>query len=145
MTIVRWDPFRDLEEMFHRPYRGFLGRNPAAEASDGVDWTPGVDVAETDKEFVIRAELPGVKRNDVEVTLDGNVLTIKGERRYEKEDTTEKLHRKESFHGSFARSLMLPDNTEAGKIRAEARDGVLTVRVPKVQPAKPTAIEINYQ
>lgn len=143
MSIVRWDPFRDFEEFFNRPYRGYVGRTQGSDPAQAVDWSPSVDVAETDSEYVIRAELPAVKKDDVQVTLDGNVLTIKGERRYEKEDSNEKLHRKESFHGTFARSLVLPDNTEADRIRAESRDGVLTVRVPKVQPVKP--IQINIQ
>jgi HSP20 family protein len=143
MAIVRWDPFRDFDELFSRPLLGTLGRMPRVPTDEAVEWTPTVDVSETDKEYVVKAELPAVKKEDVKVLLDDNVLTIRGERRYEKEHADEKIHRKESFHGTFSRSLVLPENVDPAAIRAESKDGVLTVRIPKKLAPQPKAIEIN--
>ncbi|MEZ5498320.1 MAG: Hsp20/alpha crystallin family protein [Steroidobacteraceae bacterium] len=145
MAIVRWEPFGAFDELFNRAFPAYLGRGATAAADQAVEWTPSVDVSETDAEYVVRAELPAVKKDDVHVTLDGNLLTIRGERRYEKEDKAEKVHRKESFHGLFSRSLVLPDNADGEQVRAESKDGILTVRIAKIQPTKPTPRRITVQ
>jgi len=116
------------------------------EVDDEVSaWTPALDVSETDAEYLVRAELPAVKKEDVSVTIDDDVLTIAGERKFDKEDKSEKVHRRESFRGMFSRSLSLPDDANASGIRAESRDGVLTVHVPKTKIERTKAIEIKVQ
>jgi HSP20 family protein len=127
-----------------------MGRWPrmttTTEADDEVSaWTPALDVSETDAEYLVRAELPAVKKEDVNVTIDDDVLTIAGERKFDKEEKSEKVHRRESFRGMFSRSLSLPDDANASGIRAESRDGVLTVHVPKTKTERSKAIEIKVQ
>lgn len=149
MNLVRWDPFRELEEVSHRLNRLFSASAPtrAAEgARDAMalfDWAPAVDIAETVEEFHVKAELPEVKKEDVKVSVDNGVLRIEGERRHEKEDKGKKYHRVERAYGSFMRSFTLPDNVDATRVRAEYKDGVLDVRLPKVERAKPKAVEIK--
>jgi HSP20 family protein len=102
-------------------------------------------VSETEGEFLIRADLPSVKKDDVSVTIDDDVLTIAGERKFEKAEQSEKVHRRESLRGTFSRSLSLPDNVNRSDIHAESRDGVLTVHVPKIKSERARAIEIKVQ
>lgn len=147
MSIVRWDPFRELEEMNTRLNRLF-GRSglPAAEGKDAMtafDWSPTVDVVETPEEFQVKAELPEVKKEDVKVSVDNRVLRLEGERRQEKEDKNKKFHRIERSYGSFLRTFALPDNVDDTKVRAEFKDGVLNVRLPKSEKAKPKSIEVK--
>jgi HSP20 family protein len=143
MNITRWEPFREVEEMF-RQYAPVFGRG-VRRNGDGGDWTPVADIIETDKEYVIKAELPEVKKEDVKVTLDNNVLTISGERRQEKEHKDGNEIRVESLYGTFSRSFSLPENVDAKSVRAESKDGVLRVRIPKTETAaaKPVQIEIK--
>src|ERR1019366_1865907 len=101
-----------------------------------VDWAPSADISETDKEYVIRAELPAVKKEDVQVTVDEGVITIKGERKQQKEDKNEKFHRVETFYGAFERGFSLPENVNADAIRCESKDGVLSVYIPKTETPK---------
>ena len=113
MTLVRWDPFRELEEVSDRLNRMFA--RPAAPRTNGketmivADWAPSVDISETDGEYQIKAEIPDVKKEDVKVTLEDGVLTIQGERKHEKEEKGKKFHRIERFYGSFVRTFSLPD------------------------------------
>lgn len=147
MSLIRWEPFKEADEFFRSmssPLRGrwsrMLGENGGA-----MEWAPAADISETEKEYVVKAELPGVKREDVKVTLEDGVLTIQGERRQEQEEKGEKTHRTERFYGSFSRSFTLPDNTDAGSIRAESKDGVLQVHIPKLKAEKARAVEIKVQ
>ena len=119
MTPVRWDPFRELEEMNERLNRAFggLGRPGAARASEAgrealtvPDWAPVVDITETDEEYLIKAEIPEVKREDVKVSVENGVLTMQGERKQEKEEKGKKFHRVERYYGSFLRTFTVPDN-----------------------------------
>ena len=145
MSMVRWDPFASLDDMFARMPSVF-GRWPRmSNDGDTAEWAPSVDISETDTEYLLKAQLPAVKREDVHVTYDDGMLTISGERRQEKEQKGEKFHRIESFHGAFSRSFSLPEAIDAGTIRAEAKDGVITVHVPKskVEAKKPTEIKIQ--
>jgi HSP20 family protein len=108
-------------------------------------WAPTFDVSETDSEYLVRADLPAVKKEDVSVTIDNDMLTIAGERKFDKEEKSEKVHRRESFRGMFSRSLSLPENVDANGVRAESKDGVLTVHVPKSKVERTKAIEIKVQ
>jgi HSP20 family protein len=135
MSLIRWEPFGNLDDVFGRS-RSLWPRWALDEGGgQRVEWRPTADISETDQEYLVRAELPAVKKEDVKVTVDNGVLTIHGERRQEKEDKAERYHRMESFRGTFTRSFSLPENVTADAIRCETRDGVLTVRIPKARPA----------
>jgi HSP20 family protein len=109
------------------------------------DWAPRVDIAETDKEFSIRAEIPEVKKEDVKVTVDNGVLSLRGERKQEKEEKGKKFHRIERFYGSFTRSFTLPDNVDESKIEASYKDGMLYLTIPKTEETKPKAIDVKIK
>jgi HSP20 family protein len=145
MNITRWEPFGNLDELFGRFGPAGFGRWPRIFEADGrpVEWAPTADISETDKEYLVKVELPGVKREDVKVTVENGVLSIQGERKQEKEDKGEKHHRIERAYGTFLRSFSLPDNVAAGDIRAESQDGVLLVHIPKVKIEKPKAVQIK--
>jgi len=147
MALVRWDPFRELEEVSDRLNRMFA--RPATRSSNGketmivADWTPSVDISETESEYQIKAEIPDVKKEDVKVTLEDGVLTIQGERKYEKEEKGKKYHRIERSYGSFVRTFSLPDVIDDDKVKAEFKDGVLNLHLPKSEKAKPKAVEVK--
>jgi HSP20 family protein len=147
MALVRWDPFRELEEVSDRLNRMFA--RPAASGINGketmivADWTPAVDISETEGEYLIKAEIPDVKKEDVKVTVEDGVLTIQGQRKQEKEEKGMKYHRIERSYGSFARTFSLPDVIEEDKAKAEFKDGVLSLHLPKSEKAKPKAIEVK--
>lgn len=147
MALVRWDPFVELEEVSARLNRMFA--RPATAQNNGketlivADWTPSVDISETDGEYQIKAEIPDVKKEDVKVTLEDGVLTIQGERKYEKEEKGKKFHRIERSYGSFVRTFSVPDVIEAEKVKAEFKDGVLNLHLPKSEKAKPRAIDVK--
>jgi HSP20 family protein len=148
MNLVRWDPIREIDQFFGRPFGSFITRASrlATDADDEVStWAPTLDVSETDGEYLVRADLPAVKKEDVSVTIDNDMLTIAGERKFDNEEKGEKVHRRESFRGSFSRSLSLPENVNANGVRAESKDGVLTVHVPKTRVERTKAIEIKVQ
>ena len=148
MSLIRWEPFKEADDYFRQFASSGLGRMPrlfAANAPSMPDWSPAADISETDKEYLVKAELPGVKRDDVKVNLEDGVLTIEGERKYEKDDKDEKSHRVERFFGTFSRSFSLPDNVDAKSIRAETKDGVLNVHVPKLKVEKPKPIQIKVE
>ena len=147
MTLIRWEPLRDLDDIFSR-YSPLLGRlanarQTATEEGDLPSWTPLANISETETEYLIKAELPEVSKEDVKVTVDENVITISGERRKEAEHKDEKVHRVESFYGSFARSFRLPEDADVSAIQAESRNGVLKVRVPKTPAPKPRTVEVK--
>lgn len=149
MSLIRWDPFSDMDAMLNRMLSGNLARLPrfALGSQEGrkIEWSPSADISETDKEYVIRAELPAVKKEDVQVTFEDSMITIKGERRQQKENKDEKYHRVESFYGTFERTFSLPDNVNSDAIRCESRDGILTVHIPKIEIVKQKAKQINVQ
>jgi HSP20 family protein len=139
MSIVRWEPFGEMDTLFNRLMPAMLSRFPARLGSQNggsVEWAPSADIGETEKEYVIRAELPAVKKEDVKVTVDDGMITIEGDRKQQKEDKSEKLHRVESFYGHFSRSFSLPESVDENAIRCESKDGVLTVHIPKAQTPK---------
>lgn len=148
MSITRWDPFRELEDVNERLERLF-GQSRLAKAGQGkeafvsLDWAPSVDVAETPEAFEIKAELPDVKRDDVKVAVENGELRISGERRQEKEEKDRKYHRIERSYGTFMRSFVLPDNVDEAKLSATFENGVLNVRLPKAEKAKPKVISVK--
>lgn len=142
MNIMNWEPFREMDDLFSR-YARTAGRNLFRGEDDS--WTPSADITETDKEYLIKANLPEVKREDVKVTLENGALTISGERRREKEEKGENEIRVESYYGTFSRSFSLPDNVDTRSVRAESKDGVLKIHIPKTEAAKPRAISIDVK
>ncbi|HVW67689.1 MAG TPA: Hsp20/alpha crystallin family protein [Steroidobacteraceae bacterium] len=148
MSIVRWEPFAEMDSLFNRLAPTMFNRWPTrlgGSNGNNVEWAPSADISETDKEYLIRAELPAVKKEDVKVTVDDGLITIEGERRQQKEDKNEKMHRVESFYGHFTRSFSLPDSIEEGAIRCESKDGVLTVHIPKAQTPKQQPKQIKVE
>lgn len=137
-------PFRDIDDYFERLFDP--RRWPVAwPVEREFEWKPATDIAETDKEFVFKAELPGVTKADVSVELEGGMLTIRGERKEEKEEKTAKMHRVERFHGSFMRSFTVPDNVDAKAISADMKEGVLQVHLPKTRlpETEKTKVEVK--
>jgi len=145
----RWDPFRELEEISER-FNRIFGRLPARretgrEAMTVADWVPTVDVTEDDTEYVIKAEIPEVDKRDVKVTVQDGMLTLQGERKQEKEDKGKRFHRLERSYGTFIRSFTLPEDTNGENIKAEFKEGMLYVHVPKSEKARRKAIEIKVE
>src|SRR6184192_110422 len=147
-TLTRWEPFREMEDfqnrlstLFGRPLRRTNGHG--REDITLADWMPLADITEDDKEYLIKAELPEMKKEDVKVTVENGVLTISGERKFEKEEKKRKYHRVERGYGTFMRSFALPDDADFNKVNAEFKSGVLTVHVPKSEQAKPKQIEVK--
>lgn len=144
MTLIRWTPFRELDDIFAR-HSPLFGHRPvgAADEAGAPAWTPVANISETEAEYLIKAELPEVAREDVKVTIDEGVITIRGERRKEAEQKDEKVHRIESFYGSFERSFRLPEDADVAAIQAESKNGVLKVRVPKQPAARARTVEVQ--
>ena len=145
MAVVRWDPFRDLgmlqdrmNRLFDDAGRGWRSDEPAATTS----WSPSVDIFETEGEIVVKSELPGMDRKDISLHLENNVLTLRGERKFEKETKEENYHRIERSYGNFSRSFSIPATVDEEKIRADYKDGVLKIVLPKKEQAKPKQIKI---
>ena len=149
MNTVRWDPFSEFDTLFNRTFPKSFASWPRVgdEAAGGkeFEWSPSADVSETEKEYLIRAELPAVKKEDVKVMVEDGMITIQGERKQQKEEKGEKYHRVESCYGNFARSFSLPDNVDLNAIRCQDKDGVLTVHIPKTatEMYKPKQIKVE--
>jgi HSP20 family protein len=145
MAIVRWEPARELASMevdrLNRMFSDFYG-----EAFGSRAWVPAVDIYETEAhEVVLKAELPDMKREDINLTFENGVLTLKGERKFEQEEKKENFHRIERRHGAFSRSFTLPNTVDASRITAAYKDGVLTIRLPQREEAKPKQIAVNVE
>ena len=147
-TLTRWEPLREMEDfqnrlstLFGRPLRRTNGHG--REDITLADWMPLADITEDEKEYLIKAELPEMKREDVKVIVENGVLTMSGERKFEKEEKKRKFHRVERGYGTFVRSFTLPDDADASKVKAEFKNGLLTVHLPKSERAKPKQIEVN--
>lgn len=147
-VLTRWDPLKELEELQNRiggwwtrlPTRPEIGRE---EAMTVAQWAPLVDITEDEKEFVVKAELPEVKKDEVKVTVESGVLAITGERKIEREEKGKKYHRIERGYGSFYRSFSLPEGADGTKVFAEFRDGVLKVHIPKTEKSKPKMVDVK--
>lgn len=142
MQLTRWNPFIELDEIQQRLNRLFVDK--AAKPADGfADFMPAVDIQETDNDFIVKADLPEVKKEDVKVHLQEGVLAIEGERRLEKEEKGKRFHKVEREYGKFVRRFAMPIDIESDKIRAEFKEGVLTVVLPKAASAKPKTIDVK--
>ena len=143
MSLIRYEP-ASLFDQFNQDLNHFFTRAwPVGTKQELRDWTPAVDIREEDERYVLIADIPGVERKDVEVTLENGVLSIKGERRSEAEETREGFHRKERVHGSFMRQFSLPDTVNAENITATVTDGVLEIGIPKQTRPEAKKITIN--
>ena len=148
MAIVRWEPFRDLQavqdrlnRVFDEAFRG-APRGSDDDWALGGQWAPSVDIYENDGNLVLKAELPGIEPKDVDVRVENNVLTLRGERKFESEVKRDKYHRVERSYGTFSRSFTLPNVVDTDKIKAEYKDGVLQVTLPQREEAKPKQIQV---
>lgn|SRR5690554_5272753 len=147
-NLSRWNPVSEFEDLINR-YNRYFGLPATHNEREGKDllrrsdWAPAVDIRESKEAFLIDAELPGMRKEDVKVTVHDGVLTIQGERKQESESSDSKHHRVERVYGSFMRRFTLPDNVDANNINARFQDGVLSLTLKKVEPAERKAIEIN--
>ncbi|MGD2171637.1 MAG: Hsp20/alpha crystallin family protein [Gammaproteobacteria bacterium] len=146
MNMQVWNPFQEFENLLERYNRGGgsrLARSPESEMTF-ADWAPSVDIEETEDKYVIKADLPGVDKKDIDVKMENGVLSIRGQKTVEKESGKDtRHHRRERFQGTFARSFTLPDAVNADAVDASYRDGVLSLHIPKKEEAKPRAIDIK--
>jgi HSP20 family protein len=146
MKLAKWYPFQEMEDMFDRYTRALAWpRKGSQEILETGDWAPRVDISETDDAFAIKVEIPEVKKDDVKVTVENGVLTIRGERKKEKEEKDKKFHRVERYYGVFTRSFTLPDNVHESKIEASFRDGMLYLQLPKMETPQTKAIEVKVK
>ncbi len=153
-TLTKWNPFRtrqwnpmqqygDLERSIQRLFGQTESNSNGDEPISTAAWEPLADITEDDKEYLVKAELPEVKKEDVKVTVEDGVLRISGERKFEKEEKGKKFHRIERSYGSFLRAFTLPEGADSGHISADFKDGVLWVHLPKTEKAKAKAIEVK--
>ncbi len=146
MSIVRYDPFRDLRSLQDEVNRLFSTNLARSFGDEGIArgaWNPSVDIFENKDQIVLEAELPGMNREDFELTIENNVITLRGERRFEKKDESDNYHRVERSYGSFTRSFTLPQTVSAESAVAEYKNGVLRVTLPKREEVKARRIEIQ--
>ena len=148
MALVRWDPARELDTFqsdMNRLFDSFFGRREGASGNSygSRRWVPPMDLVETEDDLVLRADLPGVDRDDIQIEVKDRVLTVAGERKAQHESKREGFHRVERAFGRFARSIELPEGIAAGDVRADFDRGVLEVRIPKPEERRPTRIEIG--
>lgn len=147
-TLTRWNPFREMDDLQSR-LNSIFGLAPVRTTDGGKEtmtvseWTPLVDITEDEKEYLIKVELPEVKKEEVKVSVEDRVLTVTGERRFEKEEKNKRYHRVERSYGSFLRSFTLPDDADEARVVADYKDGILKVHVAKSEKAKPKAIEVK--
>jgi HSP20 family protein len=150
MNLSIWDPFREMDELFDR-YGRVRKRLPSdagqSESMSVADWHPAVNISETDTEYRVHAELPGIDKKDVKVSVDDGVLTVQGSRemRKEEEDKKRKYHRVECSYGNFSRSFSLPDSADWENIAADFKDGVLDVSIPKLPEPQKKGIEVDVK
>jgi HSP20 family protein len=143
MQLTRWNPFLELDEIQQRLNRLFLDRSAKAGEPSFADFMPAVDIEETDTEFVVKADLPDVKKEEIKIQLRDGVLAIEGERRKEKEDKGKRFHKIEREYGRFVRRFALPTDVDAEHVRAEFNNGVLVVTLPKAPAAMPRQIDVR--
>ena len=141
MTLVRFDPFREITHYHNRMNRLFSDAPRRQGAADS--WAPVVDIFERGEDLVLHAEIPGVNANDIDLRVEGDVLTLRGERARDTEMKEENYHRVERVYGSFSRTFTLPSSVDATRIAASSKDGVLEVVLPKAEEAKPKRIDVK--
>ncbi len=147
MRVIKWEPFRDVDDVFDRFFADAFRRLPrrAGDAQPAFDWAPPADVSETEGEYLITAEIAEVPKENLNITVQDGVLTLSGERRKEKQDEGERMHRVERQFGSFARRFALPEDADDQAIRAESRDGIVRIHIPKHKVVQPQARQIQVQ
>ncbi len=146
MDLVQWRPFREVSRLrreMDRLWDDYFGAGRRALQPLGEAWSPVVDVSETGDTVTVKAEIPGLEAKDIDINIVGDVLTIKGEKKSEREEKGENYHLVERSYGSFSRSLKLPAAVQVDKVEAEYKNGVLTIACPKKEEVKPKAIEIK--
>jgi HSP20 family protein len=143
MNLMRWDPYREVSTLQDRLNRAFGGRTEREDEVTLAAWAPPVDIAEEKDRILITAELPGFKENEIEIQTENGMLTLRGERRFEKESDGKSFHRVERSYGQFVRSFSLPNNVDRERIKASFRNGLLEVELPKREDAKPKTIKIT--
>jgi HSP20 family protein len=147
--VIAWNPLREIDEAQNRLSRFFLGGFPNRIGNGEIpsltvaDWSPEVDISEDDHGYLLKADLPEMKKDDVKVTVEDGVLNVSGERKTEKEDLKKKFHRVERCYGTFRRSFTLPEDADSTKVTAEFRDGVLKVHLPTTTTPKSKAIQVK--
>lgn len=147
---TRWDPFGELEDLQQR-LSSLFGRAPVRregerrEALTMAEWAPLVDIVEDGTEYLIKVEAPEVRKEDLKLSVDNGVLTITGERKFEKEEKGKRYHRVERAYGQFSRSFTLPEDADAGRVTAQYEDGVLKVHLAKAEKAKPRSIDVKVK
>ncbi len=147
MGLIRWDPFREmssLQERMNRLMADFRTRSPFGEEemAQGA-WIPAVDIYETKESIVLNVELPGVTKEDISLEVKDSTLTIKGEKKLEKDVKEENFHRMERTYGSFTRAFTLPSTMQQDRVKAKFRDGILEIMIPKAEEAKPKQIKVD--
>ncbi len=142
MQLIRWNPYRSLISLPDEIERFFSDFGLDTRTSDTV-WSPSVDLSENDEDYKVKAEIPGMKKEEIKVSYRDNVLTLTGEKKQEKEKKDENYHRIERAYGKFERSFWLPKEVKADEIRAKYKDGVLSISIPKAEEVKPKEIEVS--
>lgn len=155
MAIVRWNPTRDLtsfptdvlsmQREINRMFDDFFRSDRDESSLFAQTWKPAVDIVEEDDAYIAKVELPGINREDVKITMQDNILTIRGEKKSERKGKEENMHRVERYYGSFQRSFSLPSSVKGDGIAAEYKDGVLTIHMPKAEEARPKQIEVKVK
>ena len=146
MSVTRWDPFQDLlsiQDEMNQLFGRVFGQQPGLGRGGQRAWAPALDIAERPDAYLVTVEVPGVKPEDLDITLEGGVLTVQGERRFQDESTDQQWHRVERRYGAFRRSITLPSQVKADAIEASFQDGLLQVLVPKAEAAMPKRIEVR--
>jgi HSP20 family protein len=146
MALVRWEPVRELDSLqseVNRLFDGFFGTGRALNGARSRRWIPAMDLVESEEHLVLRADLPGMSEDDIEIEIKDNVLTVSGERKAEEERKEEGYYRVERTYGSFSRSLTLPEGVSADEVSASFDKGVLEVRIPKPEERKPQRVQIG--
>ncbi|MEY2408111.1 MAG: hypothetical protein QOF48_781 [Verrucomicrobiota bacterium] len=148
-TLTRWDPLKEMDDL-HRRLGSIFGLVPQRHVNGNgkedmtvAQWLPLVDITEDDQAYLIKVELPEVKKDEVKVTVENGVLNISGERKFDKDEHNKRYHRVERSYGSFTRSFAVPDDADDGKVAAEFKDGMLTVRLAKSEKARPKSVEVK--
>ncbi|MGD7654546.1 MAG: Hsp20/alpha crystallin family protein [Verrucomicrobiales bacterium] len=141
-TLSNWNPYTDFDRLLRAFSRGSCDNGDCATL-ERADWSPAVDISEDETEYLIKADLPDISKDDVKVTVDNGTLVLRGERRQEKEEENKKFHRIERSYGSFLRTFVLPEDADQRTVSADFKEGVLYVHLPKNEEKQPKHIEVN--
>ena len=146
MTLIRWTPIGNMtnfQDEMNRLFNEFFTAAPGRSEAGAFPWNPLVDIAETKDDIIVKAEVPGMKKDDIKVVIQDNVLTLKGEKQEEKQEKDKQYHRVERSYGLFERSFSLPVSVQVDRVKADYKEGVLTINLPKAEEAKPKEVSVN--